>query len=153
MPTFLCNALTVNMLAAWLWSMVVTTDQSTYFKTVCACFDWCLYCHNSLFPCLHSYTTLIWSRYLSLFLFCLRLERKKYGSDCLFLTWTHKHPFLRTLEGLSSSVLFLCFTQFWWWQKVGFAQEKELKLLLLWSSIFTPGTHRPKQPWQRSRRG
>lgn len=49
MPTFLCDGLTVNMLAAWLWS-VVETYQSTYFKTVCARFDWCLCCHNSLFP-------------------------------------------------------------------------------------------------------
>lgn len=65
------------------------------------------------FPCHCSSTTLIWSRYLSL---CL----------CLFLTWTHKYPFLRTVEGLSSLILLPCCTWSWWWLKVGFAQEKEL---------------------------
>lgn len=124
MPTFLCDRLTVNMLAAWLWSTAVT-DQSTYFKTVCSLQLMSLL-SQSAFPCLRSYMTLVWGTYLSLCRIRFRLEQKKYGSDFLFLTWTHKHLFPRTLEGLASSVLFFCFTQSWWWQKVGFVQEKEL---------------------------
>lgn len=143
MPTFLCKGLTVNMLPAWLSSMVVT-DQSTYFRTECASTGVCIDTAAFFLPLLLYGPCL---KYLSLCLFHFRLEWGKCDSDYLFLPWTCKHPFLRAVEGLSSSVSFLCLTRVWSWQKVGFAQEEELikNYCCFEVAYFTPAIHSPEK--------
>lgn len=149
MPTFLCDGLTVNMLAAWLWSVVVT-DQSTYFKTACARFDWCLYCHNSLFPastliqpsseagiCLSAYFILDLSKKnMVVIVYSLLGHISIYLSELLK---DYPHQFCSSvLSSYDDDKSWFC------------PRERTLEeLLLLGSIMFAPGTQRPKQPWQR----
>lgn len=79
-PTFLCDGLTGNVVAAWLWSMGVT-DQSTCFKTMCSHFSWCLCCHKSLFPA----SALTWPSSEAGTYFASDLSGKKSVNDCFFL--------------------------------------------------------------------
>lgn len=120
-------------------AVIHVSDKSVHLLQNCMCLLLLVsLLSQQPFPCQCCSTTLIWSRYLSL---CF----------CLFLTWTYKHPFLRTLEGLYSSIKILFFfffnsvllmTESWFCPR----ERTHEELLLLESSILAPGNPRPKQP-------